>query len=312
MAPSYSISEIGYNPLGNLGLGVTGQYGSYDAYMPSSLAMNYGIGMGGSIFPMAGMYGMYNPVFMAQMQQQVEASQAIHNGNMHGLLLDNEVNAHQETDSALMRKMLTNGDIQQGIGNLYDKVRAGDQDGICNEFDKLKGYIFNTYRDEFKARNGKINPSASATQYIEAIYSQLASSWAGDGQVHSLRDDIQRYGDGSFQNGFMTGFRKGHHERYIDETMSHCFGMRIDQKESKDMRKGLGNGVGRVASGLEKGIYGAAAGVGAATIGCGLGKLISFGKLPTFTKFGRTAGFAACLGAIAGIAADIYWQISKD
>ena len=312
MTLGYGISGIGYNPLGNMGLGMSGQYGSYDAYMPSMMGMNYGMGMGmNPSFGMGGMMGAY-PAFMAQMQQvqnQIEASQAEHNSAMHNILLNNEVNAHRETDSALMKKMLTNGDIHQGIQNLYNKVREGDQDGICSEFDKLKDYVYNTYRDELAARGDKINPSVSATQYIEAIYGNVIS--AQTGQVCDLRSDIKRYGDGALQNGFMSGLRRDHHSRYIDETMNHCFGLEIDQKGSKDMRQTIGNGAGRTVSVLEKGVYGAGAGVAAAGIGLGLGKLLSFGKLPWLKAMGKAWKPAMCIGAIAGMAADIWWQTEK-
>lgn len=311
MTLGYGISGIGYNPLGNMGLGMSGQYGSYDAYMPSMMGMNYGMGMMNPTFGMGGMMGAY-PQFMAQMQQaqnQMEASQAQHNSAMHNILLNNEVTAHRETDSALVKKMLTNGDIQQGIQNLYNKVQEGDQDGICSEFDKLKDYVYNTYRDELAARGNKINPSVSATQYIEAIYANVISTQTG--QIHDLRSDIKNNGDGALVNGFMSGFRRDHHARYIDETLNHCFGLEIDHKGSKDMRQNIGNGVGRTASVLEKGVYGAGAGVAGAGLICGLGKFFSGGKLPMFTKFGRTAWWAAGIGALAGMAADIWWQTEK-
>ena len=114
MTLGYGISGIGWNPLGNVGLGMSGQFGSYDAYMPSMYGMTpsmYGMGMNPSIFGMNGMYGMYNPSFMANMYQQVEASQAMHSGNMHELLLNNEVSAHRDTDSALVKKILTNAEL---------------------------------------------------------------------------------------------------------------------------------------------------------------------------------------------------------
>ena len=44
MTTGYGISGIGYSPLGNLGLGSTGSYTSYDMYMPSMMGMNYGMG----------------------------------------------------------------------------------------------------------------------------------------------------------------------------------------------------------------------------------------------------------------------------
>ena len=313
MTLGYGTAGIGYNPLGNMGLGMTGSYGSYDAYMPSMMGMNYGMGMG--MNPMFGMGGMMNayPQFMAQMQQtqnQIEASQAQHNSAMHNILLNNEVTAHRETDSALMKKMLTNGDIQQGVQNLYNKVREGDQDGICSEFDKLKKYVYNTYRDELAARGDKINPAVSATQYIEAVYGNIISAQSG-GEVHDLRSDIKRYGDNSFANGFLSGFRRDHHSRYIDETLNHCFGLEIDQKGAKDMRQNIGNGVGRTASVLEKGVYGFGGGLAATTIGCGLASALTLGKCNGFKHFGKFALPVAWLGALAGMAADIWWQAEK-
>lgn len=303
----YGISGIGYNPLGNMGLGMTGTYGSYDAYMPSMMGMNYG--MGNPMLGMGGMMGAY-PTFMAQMQQvqnQIEASQAQHSSAMHNILVQNEVNAHRETDSALMKKMLTNGDIQQGIQNLYNKVREGDQDGICSEYDKLKTYVYNTYRDELAARGDKINPSVSATQYIEAIYGNVISKQTG--KISDLRSDIKRYGDNAATNGFMSGFRRGHHNRYVDETMNHCFGLEIDQKRSKDMRQNIGNGVGRAASVLEKGAYGSVAGVAATGTLLGLGKI--FGNYSWFNAMGKAWRPAAAIGLLAGMAADIWWQTEK-
>ena len=309
----YGISGIGYGPLGNVGLGSSGQFSSYDAYMPSMIGMNYGMGMGmNPMFGMGGMLGAY-PQFMAQMQQtqnQIEASQAQHNSAMHQILLQNEVQAHRETDSALVRKMLTNGDIQQGVQNLYNKVREGDQDGICSEFDKLKNYVLNTYRNEFAARGDKINASVSATQCIEAVYGNIISQQTG--AIHDLRSDIKRYGDASFTNGFLQGFRRDHHSRYIDETLNHCFDLQIDQKGSKDMKQTLGNGVGRTASVLEKGVYGAGAGIAAAGILSGAAKVLSFGIHPFWAALGKMWKPALCIGAIAGAAADIWWQTTDN
>ena len=54
-----SIAGIGYSPLGTMGLGMSGQYGSYDAYMPSMMGMGYGMGMMNPMFGMGGMMGAY-------------------------------------------------------------------------------------------------------------------------------------------------------------------------------------------------------------------------------------------------------------
>lgn len=315
MTLGYGITGIGYNPLGNLGLGSTGAYASYDSYMPSMYGMNgsiFGMGTMNGMGGMNGMMNLYNPAFMAQMYQQAEASQLAHAGNMHTALLNNEVNAFKNTDLALTKKMLTNGDIQQGVMNLYNKVHEGDQDGICKEFTKLKNYVLNTYKDEFVARGDKINSDVSATQYIESVYSNIASQITGDGQVHDLRSDIKKYGESSFENGFYNGLRRDHHKRYIDETLNYCFGLQIDERSSKDMKKTIGTGIGRSVSVLEKGAYGAAAGLAATGTILGVGKLLSFGKLPFMKCIGASWKPALAIGALAGMAADIWWQCTKD
>lgn len=316
MTLGYGISEIGYSPLGRLGLDSNCTYSSYDYCMPTMMGMNsslFGanpmIGMGGYGM-MNPMMGMYNPMFMAQMQQQMEASQAIHAGNMHNLVLNNEVQAHRETDSALIQKMITNGDIQQGIQNLHNKIIEGDQNGICDEFDKLKKYVYNTYKDELAARGDKINPSVSATQYIEAVYSSVIS--AQTGKVADLRSDIKTHGDTALQNGFMSGFRRGHHTKYVDETLQHCFGLRIDHKDSKDTRQTIGKGVGRAASVLEKGVYGAAGGVAATGLVAGLAKMFCPRKV-SWLKWMKGAAYPALvIGAGLGMIGDIIWQASKN
>ncbi len=310
-------SGIGYPSmgLGTLGLGSGSSYGSYDSYMPSMMGMNPMLGMGSgygmnSMMGMGGMMGMYNPLYYTQMQGAAEQIQAQHAGDMHTTLTNNEVRANRETDSALVQKILTNGDVQQGIQNLYDKVKEGDQDGICAEFDKLKNYIYNTYQDELKARGSKTNPATAATEIIEKIYGNIIS--AQTGQVSDLRSDIQRYGDGSTMNGFMKGFRQGNHTRYVDQTLSHCFGLEIDQKASKDGRREVASYVGRGASVLEKGAYGVAGGAALYTIGYGVTKGLAslFGKSSSIKFSSKYMGKAAVIGAVLGAAADIWWQCS--
>lgn len=315
MTIGYGISGIGYNPLGNYRLGMSGQYSSYDSYMPSMMGMNYGSGYGmgmyNSPYGMGGM-GMYYPTYMAQQQNQVEQMKLQHAGNMHTQLLQNEVTANRETNSALVQKMLTDGDIQVGIQNLYAKVRTGDQDGICEEFDKLKTYVYNTYQDEFRARGDKINPSTSATRHIEAVYGQIIS--AQEGGVHSLRDDIQKYGENALEQGFMSGFKGGHSGRYIDETMNHCFDLSINDKGAQDMHQLIGKGAGTTASILQKGAYGAIAGGALAGVGIATVKGLNKAFLPNGfecvknLKFGKAMGKFAIVGALAGIVADIFWK----
>lgn len=284
MTLGLGISGIGNSMmgLGNFGLGLSGSYGSYDSYMPSMMGMNGSLfgangmtgltnaGMMPGMTGMAGMMGMYNPLYYIQLQQQAEEMQLNHAGNMHSGVLNNEVRANRETDQALIKKILTNSDVQQGVQNLYNKVREGDQDGICAEFDKLKEYVSKTYRDELTARSSKSNSAISVTQIIEAIYGNVITAQSGDGQTHDLRSDIKRYGDGALMNGFLSGFRADHHQRYVDETLNHCFGLDIDHRGSKDKRKEIASYAGRTASVLEKGVYGTGAGVLIAGLGTSL------------------------------------------
>ena len=306
-----SIAGIGYNPLGDIGLGMSGQFGSYDAFMPSMMGMGYGMGMTNPMFGMGGMMSSY-PQYLAQMQQtqnMIEASQAKHNGAMHNILLNNEVNAYGETDSALIQKMLQNGDVKQGILRLQEKVEEGDQDGICKEFDELKKYVSNTYSKEISSRGNNINPDTSVVEIITNLYSQIDSTQKG--KTRDLITEIRQYGDNAFENGFMSGFKRGHHTRYVDETLNHCFGLSIDQREAKDTNELIGNALGRTASVIQKGAYGAAAGAGAYSLlnlgTKGLGALVGC-KVPF--KW-RGVGWGALFGALAGVAADIWWQSGK-
>ena len=340
MASGYGISAIG-SQLGNLGLGTTGAYTSYDSYMPSMLGMNGMMGMNGSLFGGMngmGMMGMWNPTFMGQMQQmqqQIEASQLDHASNMHSGLLRNEVTASRTSNAALIEKILTTTDTHYGIDRLCAKVQEGDQDGICAEFDKLRNSILTRYKDEFAVMGTEINQVVAANRIIEELYSQIVSAKRGGAPV-TLEADIREHGDGAFMNGFNSTFRTGHHKRYVDETINHCFGTEIDEKASKDRKKMYGSWVGRGASVVETGAYGA----GLAMLGTGVTLGIMKGLTPKvaeetaegtakasgnwFTKqatksqnwvhnikWGKTLKRAGKIGLIVGIAGDILWQCAS-
>lgn len=310
MTTGYGITGIGYPMgLGNYGLGTSGTYGSYDNYMPSMLGMNGMTGMSGmagmsgmypSTFGGYGMMGMYNPAFMAQMQNEVEKMQLQHAGDMHSLMTQNNVRAHRESDLEIINKMLTNASVQQGLQNLHSKVREGDQDGICEEFDKLRNQIYHTYKDEIEARGSKENPATAATQMIEALYSAVYKDTAG--APANLRNDIKQYGDGAMMNGFMQGFRPGHHERYIDDTLNYCFGERVDQREAKDTRQAIGKCGGHAANVIEKGLIGTIAGAGSTAIILGTTKACG-AKNINCLKGSKVGGL---IGAGLGLAYGIY------
>ena len=317
MAPGYGISGIGYlNPgLGSLGLGSSGMYGSYDAYMPSSyMGMDSifgGMGMYGGYGGMYGGYGMMNyPLYMTQMQNQMEQLQVAHAGNMHQAMLNYDVTSHEQTDSAIFQKIMTNGDVQDGVDRLYDMVRKGDQEGICQEYDRLEKIIYSNYGKEISKTEGKGNPAAKVRRYIEQIYGTMVS--AQTGQTSNLRDDITRYGDGAAMNGFMNGFRLDHHGKYVDQTMNHIYGERIDHRRDKEHVRTLTTGAGYAARFLERGAIGAVGGAAA----YGLGSLAVNGFKAAFTgsTFAlpklKTLGKFAWIGAAAIAIGDIIWQIA--
>ncbi len=335
MTLGYGISGIGLNPLGTMGLGMSGQYASYDAYMPSMMGTSYMAAMTNPMFAagaMSGAYGMgmgmgmYNPTYWASAQQQIEASQIKHAGNMQGLVLNNEVNGLQNTDTALISKILVNGDITQRVQNLYDKVQEGDLDGVCEEFDKLKANLIKTYKDEIQTKGNKLSINAGAVEIIERIYGQMATSMAGDGRVHSLRDDIRSKGDSAFENGFFRGLKRDHHKRYVEEAMNHCFGLPIDQQGSKELDRKIGDGCGRVTSVISKAGMGAVGGVAVTGLALGGAKLVTSLAVPVLSKipmFKNLSNFswlkcmksswkpALIIGSLAAIAGDIIWQISN-
>ena len=327
MAPNYAVSGIDYR-LGNYGLDSNCLYSSYDAYMPNNFSNMmfspsvfpyqnnmYGVGMG------LGM-NMYNPMFMSQMQHNVEASQLIHSNNMHKQILENEVIALRDADSTLVQKIITNGHLKTRVRNLYDVVHSGNQDAICKEWDTLEKYISNTYRDEFNVLGDKISPTAAIHEIIQTMYQEIATANAGDGKIHTFISDTREYGDTAVVNGVMKGLRSGHHDMYVDETLKHCLGLDYDQKESKEKRQVIGYAIGKSAGVVEKGLYGATAAVAATGAGLGLTKgfsLVSRGLKPDarFSKFSfkksfGKAWFPVALGAlILTPLLDSFWKVSE-
>ncbi len=297
------ISGIGYG-LGNLALSAPGTFTSYDNMM---------YGMGGMYSPYGYGMGINYPLMMAYTQQDIESSQMQHSADMHSMLLQNDVRANRETDSALIRKVLTNSDVMQGIQNLRDKVVEGDQDGICQEFDELKSAIYQTYKGELNERNGFNNPKTSASELIEAVYNTVCKS--------DLRNDIKKYGGSAMTTGFKKQFKPGSSEKYVDQTLNHCFGLRIDQKGSQDTAKTIGAIGGGVAHAAKYSAYGAIAGGGASLLINGIGKagvsilpkkLKDTLKLPGTLKMNwKFAKNAAVAGALVGLIGDAVWQITK-
>lgn len=308
---------LGFSPLGTYGLGAGAGFGDYSSYMPSAMGM---YGMGG--FGMPGMYGMGGmgsifeyQKYMNQMQNEMELNKLNHTAAMHSGMVNNEVLAHEDTFSGIVRKLMTDGDIQQRIMTLNRKIKEGDQNGVCQEYDKLKERVYNECTKEFEEKGIKGNRADLANQIIESLYGNIIS--AREGQTHSLHEDITRYGDGAFQNGFLSGFRRDHHGMYVDETLNHIYGERIDHRSEKDARKALGKGIGRTASVLEAGAIGAALGAGAYTIGAGVGvglvpKLWKKGGVQPFLKAMKHTKWGIAAGALASVGWNLYRQFTEN
>jgi hypothetical protein len=266
--------------------------------------------MNGSIFGMNPMYGMYNPLFMGQMYAQMEKNQLSHAGTMHTNLLNNQVQATTETNRAQVNNMLTNASVQRGLDNLRQKVVEGDQDGICSEFDKLRTQIYKTYGDEILSRGGEESPSVAAAKIIEYMYGQHYS--AQTGTTVDLRSDIEKYGSSAGATGFMQGLRKGHHKRYTDETLYHCFGTAIDNKGSKDFSRDLCKVGGSITSTVEKGVLGLGVGAGLYTLGTGITKGLAalLGKGKCIKWNNKWLGAIAAATTVAAMIGDVVWQIA--
>ena len=320
MAPEgYGISGIGYPNmgLGTIGLGGGGAYSSYDAYMPSFMGMNSSIfggmgGYGGLGMMGAGMGMMGYPLYMSQMQNQIEQNQITHAGNMHQAMTNYEISTHEQTDSAIFQKVMTNGDVQDGIDRLYCMVRKGDQKGIEEEYNKLESIIFSNYGKEIQKISGKGNPANKVRHYIEQVYNTVVS--AQTGETANLRQDIIRYGDGAIKNGFYKGFYLDHHDQYVDETINHIYGERMDHKEDQEYARTISQGAGAAARILKKGVVGGTVATGAyvaGTLSCkGIRKLFDKNYTFKWENKGVKMGRAFAIGALALIGFDIYRQIA--
>lgn len=301
MSYPFGITGIGYNPYMNtLGLGGVGDYSSFGSfYNPTMMGM-------GSM----GMMGMWNPTFMGQMNQayqNIEKAQLNHSSAMHNLMLENKTAAMNSHDRAMFEQSMIDSGIESQVRTLHDKIVEGDQDGICEEYDKLKQIIYTKYSDYFKENSSKMNIEDSVNKHIEALYSAQISPKVG-AQV-DLRNDIKKYGETAFMHGFNKEFlgKKEYHDKYSEETLSYLFGTSIDNKAGKDRIEKVGGYVGKGAEGVAAGL----AGYGAAIAGAGILRALNpFNTCKNFTmsgvhKFGKWA-------ALAAIAGDVLWQMSRD
>ena len=308
MSYPFGITGIGSNPymngLGSFGLGAGGTYSSIGDMSSMGMA-GYGMSGMGAMMGMPGMMGMYNPSFMGQMNKayhEIEKQNLEHAGAMHKLMLQTQTQNYQADDQYLFQKSLEDGSVNTLIVNLADKIREGDADGICEEFDKLKSTLYTKHADYLKANSNRLNPSDSVNNVIENLYAQIIT--AKTGQVASLRNDIKQYGETAFNHGFNKNFfgKKDYHNNYSEETLSYLFGTRIDNKAGKDRMETFGGAAGRVAEAGTVAASGAAAGIGASILARLCSSKVTF----------RGAKWMAAIGAVGGLAADVLWQMSRD
>lgn len=313
MSYPFGITGIGSNPymngLGSFGLGAGGTYSSIGDMSSMGMA-GYGMNGMGAMMGMPGMMGMYNPSFMGQMNkayQEIEKQNLEHAGAMHNLLLQTQTQNYRANDEYLFNKSLEDSAVQGGIMNLAEKVREGDADGICEEFDKLKSTLYTKHADYLKANSNRLNPSDSVNRVIEDLYAQIMT--AKTGQVASLRNDIKQYGETAFNHGFNKNFfgKKDYHNNYSEETLSYLFGTRIDNKAGKDRMETFGGAAGRVAEGATA----AGAGYGIGLAAAALAKVVNPLGICKNLGFKGTHSFGK-IGLMAALAGDILWQMSRD
>ncbi|MCQ2739726.1 MAG: hypothetical protein MJ237_05815 [bacterium] len=271
----YDMSGYGLSGLNGLNNGYN-MFGSGNGYNMAGLGMG-GYGMGS--------YGMYNPAFMQQMQRaqyEMEKMSLDHANEMHNKTVTSEANAYDESLIASIRKGMANADIETGVYNLYNKVMQGDQNGICEEFSKLRDYILKEYKQQYKEKAGRLDLDAAVTREVERQYASII------GGGHELKADILAHGDGAFANGFLQGFREDHHEMDVSRTLNYIYGTRIDQYGAKEHDRTFGKVVGSTAWGLENGLIGAGGGIAGfsalASIYGGLGSAFTKKSFKDLTK----------------------------
>ena len=302
------LTGYGISGIGGYGLDASSMYGSYGDY--ATMAMLGGMSPYGNM----GMMGM-NPAFMGQMaqmqrymeelQQEREKNQLRHSNEMHNLIQQAEVNQLAAHDRAIFEKAMRDGYLQEGIRTLANVIRSGDQDAICEQYNKLRASIYNEYSDYFQSPNAAHNAFPNVNHFIRTLYGQIIK--AQSGAPADLEQDIKTYGESPFMHGFNRTFlgKKGHNELYSEETINQLFGTRINDKESKDRTVKWGDAAAHAA---ELGAVGVA-GAGAATVFPWVAKMFTGVNLGTSLKAMKHWGR---LGFAAAVAGDLLWQLTRD
>ena len=328
------------SPLGNIGLGSTGAYSSYDPLMMSMMGSYGGYGMNPAAMMTGGygagmmnpMMGMYGGSFVAQqmeamkeiykMQEDLEKQRLEHATEMHKQQQLAEVTNLSSHDQAFFLKAMKDGYIQQGIREIYDAIRNGNQDYVVQKFYELKQGILNNpeYSEYLNDKKGGINSKENINNYIRLLYSEIAGGYTPGAPKPDLIDDIKTYGENPFWHGFNKTWlgNSGHNKLNAEEALNQMFGTGINDKGSKEKAEWLGCWGARAG---ETAAAGAAGFLGGATA-LGIAKFlipeIVTKHIPTgvatnsFVKWGTKFKTWGKIGLIGAIIADVAWQMARD
>lgn len=311
---TFGMGITGISP--TIGLGASA-FGDYSGYMPSTMGLptNSGYGSFGdnSIFGTGyggmggfGMGGMMNglleyQMYMSQLNNKIEENSIDHIAAMHGKMVNNNTRAHHESMSGMMSTMLADSAIRQGVVKLHEKIAEKDQKGVCQEYDKLKSNVYETYKKEMEKNGCAIAKADDANEYIEKVYYNMTGT--------TLRDDIKKHCGGALESGFLQGFKGTEDNYYQDETINHIYGERIDNRRNKDAQENIGKGLGMIGALFKDVGVGAAIGAGTYASGISLAALVQtmggIGKASWWKTAIKHTGKAGLVGIALMLGYDI-------
>ena len=310
------ISPILSNPLSTFGLGMGSQFGAYGDPTMSLMGGygSYGTGYTNNM-GMMGMMGFMNPEYIKQMyntQFEIEKAQLNNSNQMHELIQQAEVQHLSVHDKAIFNKALVDGDVKNHIRNLADVIRAGDQNAICTQYDKLKQTIYTKYAEDIRNNKNTADVSSSVDNIISLLYGQILSTQNGGVPV-DLRQDIKKYGESAIAHGFNKTFlgKEDYHDKYTEETLSYLYGTPIDNKGGKDRMQKVGGAGARVSEAVLAIPVGAAAGASAGVLASLFGKILTLGHTPFFKGAWHLGRWGASIGMAGALLGDIVWQATR-
>lgn len=295
MTTGYGINGIGYSPLGNLGLGSTGTFASYDYCMPSSMGM-YGMGNMGTVPGMYGAYNYMNPEQMTQMNQRIEVSHLDHASNMHGNVKKMQVENQLQSTDALAANMINDGGLQLKVTEMKSKINNGDLQGAVNLYKELEGLVYNRFKSVIAGRGEEISVQVEVKNIIDNYYYSTNGT--------QLRADIEQCGESGYKNGFRQIWEKGHSKLTIKQALHQIYGDRIDGAANEKAEQLIGKAGGLVASAGEGLGYGGLA-TGVAGTLLNVGSLLLKGK-PAF-EWSKVWKATRC-GAVVGAVINTGWK----